>query len=902
MNFISHLLESRQFNGKNNLNFDDEAIRNIFCSKCLRFPEYSIKFSSSSAFSLVHTCLKGEIIESPLDSKNNSETPKFKCHYCKKETDHICIKCKYVLCEECFEEHNRVLPLENTKILTKNVADKNTFMNMMLFQYFCDMHLYKYNFYCPVCKINTCDYCKDSHIHINSIDMLELNIKNKDIIEPSNDCFKRLYNLSKIFHSCYQTSIKNSKMTIAILLNQILANNIIEFIQKKQDPSKKTEIKNDYFINIEKNSYLCKKYDDSEFNDHYHNLIVNACEGDIIDCLRLYEIKDVYNANALPKFFNNKSYLKSLKLQISNLINSMESIIEKYNISEINLNLSKCFAKISNLKLKNELNAFSFELLKKYSIEMNNKLDFELRRKVGNILGLLILQNFHENINTIKPTKYLLTLSNEKIAEDISNIANSKKKNRPSVPKTNGISDVLKTNFIKSLDMLITKAQQEMNKFDYDEAKNSKVIITFKSKNNEEKEINKAIICNLFFYIKKKYGDVFNIQIHNTSHSINSTIAKELKKEDTKKEEKSHEIENKDNIHLSNVKNPANGIQSSEAKIEENKNVINVNNIKLCFNMYRITEKLNKEIEIKEEFPFETNYESLKGDEDSIIDSSIKEFAKILEKMKSTFSISTNITLQQSLELYLEGRKGEILEKSISIVNLKNIINECNKNLSSNNELKEIKRFCDEFERKINKDYNFLYKFLEHIIVKIGEVEKIFDIKTLLDKYDIKQPIDLLNSFSIMKESLFASNCPEEIYYLCYVISYFLVISYIKALNKVKDEFNKIGLNKLIENNISKQNLISKYIKEVNTAGENILNKDIWKDIQECDEFVEDKDMNEKICNYVKIKKKNDYKKELLSLLEPYVKNINLDERDPQNIFLDSFMKQNDLFFSNGIK
>ena len=188
-------------------------------------------------------------------------------------------------------------------------------------------------------------------------------------------------------------------------------------------------------------------------------------------------LKDVYNANALPKFFNNKSYLKSLKLQISNLINSMESIIEKYNISEINLNLSKCFAKISNLKLKNELNAFSFELLKKFSIEMNNKLDFELRRKVGNILGLLILQNFHENINTIKPTKYLLTLSNEKIAEDISNIANSKKKSRPSVPKTNGIGDVLKTNFIKSLEMLITKAQQEMNKFDYDEAKNRKVII-----------------------------------------------------------------------------------------------------------------------------------------------------------------------------------------------------------------------------------------------------------------------------------------------------------------------------------------------------------------------------------------------------------------------------------------
>ena len=34
-------------------------------------------------------------------------------------------------------------------------------------------------------------------------------------------------------------------MTIDILLNQILANNIIKFIQKNQEPCEKIEIKND---------------------------------------------------------------------------------------------------------------------------------------------------------------------------------------------------------------------------------------------------------------------------------------------------------------------------------------------------------------------------------------------------------------------------------------------------------------------------------------------------------------------------------------------------------------------------------------------------------------------------------------------------------------------------------
>ena len=469
----------------------------------------------------------------------------------------------------------------------------------------------------------------------------------------------------------------------------------------------------------------------------------------------------------------------------------------------------------------------------------------------------------------------MFTLPSEKIAENISNITNSKE-DKSSDSKVNVSNNLLESNFKESLNSLIQKAQDETNILDYEEAKDSKVVITFKSLSNEKDELNKAIIFNLFFYIKNNFEDEFNFQIHNASYSINSTLAEKIVKEETKEEEKK-------------------GIQRTGSKIEENKNVLNINNNKICSNIYRITENLNKEIQIKEENSFETHYQSLAGDEDSIINSSIKEFAKTLEKMKSAFSTSKSITLQQSLDLYLEGKKGEILEKNLSIVNLKDMIDECSKNLSSNNELKEIEKFCEEFERNLNKDYNFLNKFLKLIIVKIGEVEQNFNIKSLLDKYDIKEPVDLLDSFSIIKESLYESNCPEELYYLCYVISYFLVISNIKALNKVKDEFDKIGLNKLIENNITKENLISIYMKEVNIPGEEILNQDIWKHIQNCKEFVEDPDMNESIFNYAKNKSKNDFKNELFSLLEPHVKNINLDGKDPQNIFLDSFMKENNL-------
>ena len=111
-------------------------------------------------------------------------------------------------------------------------------------QYFCEIHLCKYNYYCPVCKINLCDSCVESHIHINCLDILSPNIKDNNTIAPSNDCFKRLYHLAQIFHSCYNKSINNSKMTMNILLNNMLANNIIEFIGQNQAPSKGNEIKN----------------------------------------------------------------------------------------------------------------------------------------------------------------------------------------------------------------------------------------------------------------------------------------------------------------------------------------------------------------------------------------------------------------------------------------------------------------------------------------------------------------------------------------------------------------------------------------------------------------------------------------------------------------------------------
>ena len=47
-----------------NIDFEDKMLSKIFCPLCFQFPKYSIKFTSSSNFVLVHECLEGKIIES----------------------------------------------------------------------------------------------------------------------------------------------------------------------------------------------------------------------------------------------------------------------------------------------------------------------------------------------------------------------------------------------------------------------------------------------------------------------------------------------------------------------------------------------------------------------------------------------------------------------------------------------------------------------------------------------------------------------------------------------------------------------------------------------------------------------------------------------------------------------
>ena len=92
----------KQFTESANISFDEIQRELIFCPYCLMIPEYYIKLSKSN-FSLVHTCINNEIIEKPFIIGFHEF--KFKCIYCTKKCDKVCLKCKNLICKECLKEH-----------------------------------------------------------------------------------------------------------------------------------------------------------------------------------------------------------------------------------------------------------------------------------------------------------------------------------------------------------------------------------------------------------------------------------------------------------------------------------------------------------------------------------------------------------------------------------------------------------------------------------------------------------------------------------------------------------------------------------------------------------------------------------------------------------------------------
>jgi len=878
-----------------NIDFEDKMLSKIFCPLCFQFPKYSIKFTSSSNFVLVHECLEGKIIESSIVLEKSSNPPNFNCFYCKKNCELICVRCKYCLCRKCAKKHTRIPEFENI-LDSQRKSNNNSVINIIKYQYICENHLLEYKFYCPVCNINLCQNCKEQHFHINCPELKNQKFKFEEIYEPLDDCYKKLFMLAKLFYDCYNIKASNDQMTLNILFNTNLADNILTFIRNNMI-NKIKEIKNNFFNDVDEKLYLCNVNGNSKFEEYFFNLLIKANSGNINAFQTLYGIIEKYERDFKRNIYNKlilrQSYLSSLDFRKDSFINKINFTADKIDLNETNIILANSLKMINDLKLKNEFLDYCLQLVKMIALKMNYKLDLELRRKVGNIMSTIILKNFNKNLEPIQKSKKMLLYSSEYFKEKIK--SNSQTKNYKNKVEEKKEFESLKSKYKLTLTMLINEIKEELKKIEKENSilfsKENLNIIRFKNLDETREEINKAVICNLFFTIKWKLGDEFNQQIHNVTHSIDSLLVNEIKSLENKiKEENSIndeeiEKENSDSIILEN--------KEGKDEIENKKKLKKIN--KTCPKKYQFLELLNNlQVEKKKKELFDA---VLNVEDDPIIDSTIDEFVKILNDISITYSISSNISIKDSLDLYFNGKKGNILKKDKLSEKLENLM----KNIKTitkgdKSEIDQILNLAEKIKNQLETNFEFLSRFMGNILQELEKLWNRFNIDELFLKYNIKTPSNPLKDiYQFQFEDQEGNEDIEEIYFLALVLGYLFIKPKIKEIQRLNDDFQQIDLKEITKNNILKRNII-KQLKENNGDFDmNSLISNVWEKLGKNETFVEDKKMNNLMKNYIQNRTEGDFKSDLISLIKPYSKGIDLNGRDPQNITVEPFMIQNNL-------
>ena len=822
-----------------------------------------------------------------------------KCIYCKNIAYNVCLKCDLNICDSCQKDH------ESKDLSNELRLDKKLVVPITDKQYFCKNHLLIFSKFCPICKINLCDECLIEHIHINCHKLLEeeKDLKNFEVKKYNglNETFIELTKISKYFHLIYVDGFKNKKMTYNIIFNLHLIREINSYINKNINKTPKKGIKKiQNKIPIPENEfYTCKSYGDLSFNLNYNKLLSQAQLGNIDYYHKFLKIKELYinrdNLKEDPLSFLGQGYLISLKLSINETKDSIykiNSIIESNDFKHFSFNLLK---EVEKLKLKINILELNIDKLKQCLIDINYRNDFKLRIKTGNLITDQIIDKNFNNLEPIKLNEYILGLSIENLDEKISKASKIKL-----VSKRDEYLNILKEKYNKGLNLLneITSNKLDLiknNNYDISSIKKQNINMQFKNNNNEDREIHKAVILNLFLYVRKELNQLMNDTIQNATEKVNSLIKEEMDK--LENINKNHENINKNNVSDDKVENHINGNNI-------NPKIINQKNKKIeksCKNNLKYINEIKNIIQLPiKRFEGNNKYLDLFTSKinDKIIDSNIKEFNKILNEINISYNVDLNILIDEAFNLFFEGNKAEILSEE----------KKYNFKKTKEEELLKLYEYHDDnltyFLHKtmdsLNENLEFLETMKYNTLILINNCAGYFNINDILKDFRISlplTPLNIINKLTSLK-IIFDEKILEKEFFILQIYHYFILKEGVTHLKEIKKKIKNLRIHELLKSYQIKNNLINKIKENMPLIVRRDLLSEVWKDISNSIKIIEGNDeLNNKILNYVKNNDKIKFKKDLVSLIKPEIKDINIGLNDPQNIFLKPFMKQNCLDF-----
>ena len=169
-------------------------------------------------------------------------------------------------------------------------------------------------------------------------------------------------------------------------------------------------------------------------------------------------------------------------------------------------------------------------------------------------------------------------------------------------------------------------------------------------------------------------------------------------------------------------------------------------------------------------------------------------------------------------------------------------------------------------KNQLETNLEYLSCIMDNILQYLEELWNRFNIDELFLKYKIKNPINPLKD--IYKFAFHRSNeNNEEIYFLALVFGYLFIKSKLKEIQRLNNDFQQIDINKITKNNLLKRKIIKILKENINGFNMSSLISNVWQNFEENEVFVEDKEMNDLMWNYIQNKTQEDFKSDLINLI-----------------------------------
>ena len=270
------------------------------------------------------------------------------------------------------------------------------------------------------------------------------------------------------------------------------------------------------------------------------------------------------------------------------------------------------------------------------------------------------------------------------------------------------------------------------------------------------------------------------------------------------------------------------------------------------------------------------------------------------------FDANDNLNFDSAIDIHFKGKKS----KEIIPINkdeeqklkedeekIKNILNE---KKTKSQSVSEINDYINRIYKQINDSIQDMKDFQSNSIELIENIGDFFDdIDLIIKQLDISLPLkisDVIKKIKKIVKNSLDLDILEKCFYFCQICTFLYYEEYIGYYTKIKEKIDKLKTKGIFLLNAVKNELIKEAKSRIKSFSydEQII-EDIWDNLKLENKFIDDKIVNDNITSYINKFNIEIFEKDLSELCGKSIKEVNLKNPDPQNIFLKSFMKQQEL-------